>query len=185
MDTYFLSKIQMHFYRTKCRLLIFTLVLVLLYGCRTNAGEKEAKFKVEMNNTKFHLDREAFAPFYQKFCMDSSFQYSRIKFPIPIKEFKYTTADTLYPPWLSPHDTILWDEKNWELLRTFGEFMKRMKAKREPRDEDAFWKERIDSTNDTYVITIRGIYGTSRFNKAEFKLYDKKYYLVHYWEANL
>lgn len=181
---------------------IFYLLILLLYGCRSftpNSTEQSDDVEEIIKRTKkFPIDipggfpdterkkvitvgREAFGTFYHQFCTDTVFQYSRIKFPIPIKGYVGVEPHTSRPFTYST-DTILWEKRNWEFYPTLQRFKERLDSF---DMEFSSWEEYADSVDDTYVWAIRYVRNTGRSNNAYFQLYDKKYYLVHYEKVYL
>lgn len=164
----------------KCCSLILSLLLLLFTGCRTATNEKE---NVSIEETKrkendiwgeeekkvVTPNREAFAPFYEKFCADTAFQYSRILFPIPAKDFQI--GDTVYK---------YWDEKNWIFHTTLKLYQKKQDSLISSAADSIKWSERTDSTNDTRVYLIRGVEGSCARMVLKFRLYEKKYYLLDF-----
>jgi hypothetical protein len=137
----------------------FILILLSLVFVWVNCNPNRNLNKLEC------LDEENFDYFYFKFHMDSSYQISRIKFPL--KSHIVSSSD--YNPDSSYADTII-EREDW-VINTLPDF-----------DTSIYSEEKL---NNDSIITHRIYIKDSGFEvKRVFKLISCKWFLIFYEEID-
>lgn len=119
--------------------------------------------------TKKQNPQEGFEEFKNKFYSDSTFQTSRIKFPLPLKvERGFDTVNNKFTG-----DTLAWEKKDWISFKNKPEIYK---------DSVKWFYKLID--NDSIKIEEVGLKNTGFNNVIKYKLLQNKWYLISYQVFN-
>ena len=139
--------------------------MTLLSGCHSSSKTTApAQPATETNKTtgKSHkvAKVEDFDKFYDKFHADSTFQMSRIKFPL---KGASTNLDTSTP----------WTPQNWQMLRT-----------RIYDVDKSQYKVKYSKTETSFTQKV-WVEGAGFCNECRFELVDGKWFLVYMSDENM
>ncbi len=130
-------------------LVFLSMVLIQITACRPTRSTQSA------------TAREVFAPFYDRFLTDSTFQMTRVRFPLPGQKFTEEVADSAYR----------WQRADWRMLR-------------EPQLDSTQFSRNL-SVSDTLVTDeIAGV-NSGFYFRMDYRPVDKKWYLVRMVDRDL
>lgn len=124
------------------------------------------------SNDKRIIDtKEDFQAFYDKFTIDSSFQISRIKFPL---HGQYMDGETvgLDDMGQETNDSVIWTKENWEVIHSIAYL-----------DKSLYEVEKIN-TDSLVQITIKGK-GFGFFYQETYQNNNGNWYLVGLTDISL
>ena len=104
---------------------------------------------------------EAFAPFYERFLIDSAFQVERIRFPLPGQKFTEDVADSAYR----------WQRSDWRMLR-------------EPQLDSTQFSRNLSVTDTLVTDEIAGV-NSGFYFRMDYRPVDKKWHLVRMVDRDL
>jgi hypothetical protein len=152
------------------RILILIAILIL-NGC----SQKEIRDRnIKKTSSKVILEEEKFDDFYNRFYSDSTFQISRIVFPLPgdwsnIIYGDEVVEDQLNDTFLMKNNKLFWQKKGWRFLGTIHSNDKVLF--KTFKKDGAVIREEIQSKKEGWVIT------------NEFSLIDKKWMLIYHGDV--
>lgn len=149
------------------------IALLILNGC-SQKGEKTRTVEIGKVSFRDLVKEEKFDDFYNRFYSDSTFQISRIVFPLPGEWSNIIYGDEVVEDqsndtFLVKNNKLFWQKKGWRFLGTIHSNDKVLF--KTFKKDGAVIREEIQSKKERWVIT------------NEFSLIDKKWMLIYHGDV--